>query len=318
MRCSRMRRSSWTLAALLGLGGVAAAESPEPARTTDESLDVAPSHRGVAEDYLVLPSGGELTAQMRFVTAGALLGGERLAFTDLALFGLSARWSLFTKLELAAAVDFLAKQPSDTDEKVWQSVSGTLRSPLGAHVALAIGGGGGHLLGHSGMWTTESLTLEWKKPIHDILAFDVQAGVDGLGLSAKQTTSSTAFLTEISLRTMALFRDPRGNVGGWIGLAYALPVQASGRDPTTEMPIDPRARINFHAGGVVSLVPKWDVFVDFAIVDRGDADHRATELPILDGGFDQQQILFGVTRHIGGDPADEPAPENAAIQVGSR
>jgi len=313
-----MMRSAWTLAALASLGGVAAADTgPDAGGMADETLTVSSSHRGVAEDYLVLPSGGELTAQMRFVTADALLDGERLAFTDLALFGLSARWSLFTKLELAAAVDFLPKQPSDTEEKAWQSVSGTLRSPLGAHVALALGGAGGHLLGHSGMWTAESLTLEWRKPIHELLTFDVQAGVNGLGLSAKQTTSSTAFLTEVSLRAMALFHDPHGHWGGWVGLAYALPVQASGRDPTTDMEIDPRARVTFHGGGVVSLVPKWDVFVDFAILDRGDADNRATELPILDGGFDQKQIIFGVTRHFGGDP-DEPTADDPAIQVGAR
>ena len=58
------------------------------------------SMRGVAEDYLVMPSGGELAAQMKFITADPMLGGTTLKFTDLALFGLSGRWSLFSKLEL--------------------------------------------------------------------------------------------------------------------------------------------------------------------------------------------------------------------------
>ena len=31
-----------------------------------ETISVQGSHRGVAQDYLVLPSGGELTAQMKF------------------------------------------------------------------------------------------------------------------------------------------------------------------------------------------------------------------------------------------------------------
>jgi hypothetical protein len=299
-----MRQLDWTLVALLSLGGVAAADSggmPDSPGMATEAVGVERSHRGVAQDYLVLPSGGELTAQMRFVTADAMLQGQKLEFSDLGVFGVSGRWSLFTKLELSASVDFLAKQPSFTDEKPWQSVGFALRSPLGRHIALAVGGGGGHLMNHQGMWTGESFTLEFKKPIDDdFLAFDVQAGMSGLGLSSPDTTQSTAFLTEMSLRTTALFHDPHGHVGGWIGIGYSVPVQFRGKDPTTEMEIDPQPRLGFHAGAVLSPVKQWDLFVDFAIVDRGDEENPATQLPVLDGGFDQQQVIFGITRHIEG------------------
>ena len=296
----RMRQLTWTLAALASLGGTAAAETGRPmsADLAAGSIGVERSHRGVAQDYLVLPSGGELTAQMRLLTADSMLDGDKLKFTDLALLGISGRWSLFTKLELAASVDFLPKQPATTDEKSWQSVGFALRSPLGRHVALALTGGGGHLMNHSGRWIREALTLEWKKPIHrELLAFGVEAGVHGLGLAAP-TTTSTAFLTELAVRTTALFHAPKGQWGGWIGLAYAVPIQASGRDPTTELAIDPQPRLDFHMGTVLSAVKKWDLFVDFAIVDRGDAARPETRLPILHGGFDQKQIIFGVTRRI--------------------
>jgi hypothetical protein len=53
---------------------------------------------------------------------------------------------------------------------------------------------------------------------------------------------------------------------------------------------------------VLSLVKKWDLFVDIAVVDRGDSTNPATRLPILSGGFDQQQIIFGITRHIEAKP----------------
>jgi hypothetical protein len=292
-------RLAWTLVALAGLGATAAADpgrSPAAGYASD-AIAVERSHRGVAEDYLVLPSGGEIAAQMRFVTAEPMLAGRPLKFTDLALFGLAARWSLFSRLELSASVDFLPKQPSYTDEKAWQSVGFALRSPLGRHVALAVSGGGGHLLGHRGKWTREAISVEWKKPIHEVLAFGVQANLSGLGLDAPNTNSS-AFLTEVGMRTTALFRDPRGYWGGWVGIGYAVPVQSSGRDPTTELRIDPQPRLDFHIGTVLSLVPKWDLFVDFAWIDRGDVSDPATRLPILDGGFDQKQIVFGVTRRI--------------------
>jgi hypothetical protein len=314
-----------TFAALVSLGGAAAADSgtPDAAGMAAEAVSVERSHRGVAQDYLVLPSGGELTAQMKFLTADAMLDGGELKFTDLALFGLSGRWSLFTKLELAASVQLLPKQPSFTDEKPWQSVGFSLRSPLGRHVAIALAGGGGHLLQHQGMWVGESLTIEWKKSIsEDFLAFDVQAGVNGLGLSSKNTTDSTAYLTEASLRTTALFHEPRGHWGGWIGIGYALPVQSSGRDPTTEMPIDPQPRLDFHMGTVLALVPKWDIYIDFAIRDRGDRENPETRLPILDGGFDQKQIIFGITRHIEGrkkphDYDEDDDYDNDAVRLGS-
>ncbi len=51
-------------------------------------------------------------------------------------------------------------------------------------------------------------------------------------------------------------------------------------------------------GTVLSAVKKWDIYVDLAIVDRGDLANPATRLPILDGGFDQTQVIFEVTRHI--------------------
>ena len=316
-----MRQLAWTLAALGALGGTAAADSGRPiaADMAAGATAVERSHRGVAQDYLVLPRGGELTAQMRFLTADAMLDGDKLKFTDLALFGLSGRWSLFTRLELAASVELLPKQPSNTDEKPWQSVGFAMRSPLGRHVAIALAGGGGHLLDHTGMWMREALTVEWKKPIHKVIAFDIEAGVHGLGLSDKETTKSTAFLTEVALRTAALFHEPKGHLGAWVGVSYAVPIQYSGRDPTTEMLIDPQPRLSFHIGAVMSPVKKWDLFFDFQVIDRGDRANPATQLPILDGGFDQKQIIFGVTRHIESKPRSQDFSEDddGAVRLGS-
>src|SRR5512143_1813944 len=103
-----MGRSSWTLLALatLGTGGTAAADPAEPATAmSDELVVTRASARGVAEDYLVLPSGGELSGQIRFVTADQPMW----KFTDVGLFGLTGRWSLFSKLEVSGAVELLPK-----------------------------------------------------------------------------------------------------------------------------------------------------------------------------------------------------------------
>ena len=51
-----------------------------------------------------------------------------------------------------------------------------------------------------------------------------------------------------------------------------------------------------------------------------DARNRllANRLPILDGGFDQKQIVFGVIRHIEGSPKTSDDGGGDAIEVGSR
>jgi hypothetical protein len=310
-----MSKPGWTLVALASLGGTALADTTQPIAADDmasEAVAVTGSHRGVAHDYLVAPDGGELTGDMKFVMADATPNGAALKFTDLALFDLVGRWSLFGKLELSGSVDFLPKQPSFTDERPWQSAGGAVRAPLGSQAAITLSGGGGHLLDHTGMWSREALALEWKKPIApEFLAFDIQGGVDGITLSAPR--SHGAEITELSVQTTALFHTPHGECGAWVGIGYAIPVQSSGLDPTTGMALDPQPRLDFHAGAVLAIEKTWDLFADFAVIDRGDLANAATRLPILDGGFDQKQIIFGVTRHIDAPHHHDPDvdPENA-------
>ena len=64
--------------------------------------------------------------------------------------------------------------------------------------------------------------------------------------------------------------------------------------------------LSFQTGEVVSLMQtNWSLFASYAVVDRGDWDRPATQLPILDGGFDQQQAVFGVEYAF----VSEPPPE---------
>lgn len=271
-----------------------------PAKTLDVISSGGGSARGVSQDYLVGPEGGELTGSMRFITARALPGfGEdtALRFSDLALFTAGARYSLFSKLELSGSASFLAKQPSSTDEKPWQSATIGLRTPLGKRMAIAVNGGTGHLIDHQGRWISESISLQWRKPIEEILTFDVAGGVEGIGISDPDSTN--AFMTEVSTTASALFREPHGHWGAWIGIGYAIPIMVRGTDPTTGLDIDPQPRLDFKLGTVISL-NRWDLFAEFSVVDRGDHSNPATRLPVLDGGFDQRQIVFGVTRHFDG------------------
>ena len=306
-----MQGKLWTLVAFTTLGGVAAADVPQPERITES----AASRRGVAQAYLVAPSGGELTGEMKFITADPVFGAEPLRFSDLGLFGVSGRYSVLPKLELSAHASFLAKQPSFTDEKPWQSVGFGLRTPLGKRAAVALTGSGGHLIDHAGAWMENALTLQWRKPIASVMTFDVTGGINGLGVTAPKSTS--AFVGEVAVTTSALFREPSGHWGSWIGIGYALPVYAHGVDPTTGITIDPQPRLDLRMGTVLSLVRDWDVFAELTVVDRGDLANPATRMPILDGGFDQRQLILGVTRHITGKPR-RPNHDDDAMQLSAR
>jgi hypothetical protein len=295
-----MSKPYWTFAMLAALGGSASADPTQlDAASADETIQIqgASPMRNIAKNVLVAPEGGELSASMKFIMSDPSLGGEPLKFTDLGMFSLTGRWAIYSKLELAANVDLLAKQPSFTDEKPWQSAGGSARIPLGDESALSVYGGGGHLIDHVGAWSREGLALEWKKPIErEFLSFDIVGGLDGVTLSAPNARG--AFLAEASLQTTALFHDPEGHFGAWIGIGYAIPLQSSGLDPTTNMKLDPQSRLDFHLGTVVAVDKRWDLFADFVVIDRGDLENPATRLPILDGGFDQKQIVFGVSRHF--------------------
>jgi hypothetical protein len=253
------------------------------------------SARGVAEDYLVLPQGAELTGDLKLITSGPSLGGQPLSLGDLALFELGGRYALARRVEISGTVDFLPKQPTYTDEKAWQSAGVGARFAITHNVALGIGGATGHLLDHDGEWLRQNAVLEWKHPLNEYVAFDLQGDADAIQLAAP--SAQGAQLTELGIAASTFFSVERV-WGTWIGAAYSVPIEHGGIDPTTAMAIDPKPRLDLHIGTVWAVVPEWDLFIDAAIITRGNMQNPATELPILDGGFDQRQVMIGVTRHF--------------------
>ncbi|MFT3694806.1 MAG: hypothetical protein QM831_16780 [Kofleriaceae bacterium] len=317
-----MNKLAWTIAALTTLGTTAHAE-PGEVQPAVEAFDVAghttgASLRDTIEDRSIAHDGGELTGSMKFIMADAMskqgLGGEPLKFTDLALFDVAGRWSLYDHIEVAANISLLPKQPSYTDESAWQSAGGSIRVPVGRRGALEVYGGGGHLIAHQGAWTHEGGDLEYRKPVARWLNFDMKGGADVITL-ASQSQAQTAWLSEVGGSMTLQVHDPFDHMfGGWFGIAYMVPVSHKGIDPTTKMGLDPQPRLDVHFGSAIAVTKDWDIFADLGIIDRGDIANPQTRLPILDGGFDQAQFMVGITRHI--DPpkrADGP-DEGVALE----
>jgi hypothetical protein len=210
-------------------------------------------------------------------------------------------------------VELLPKQPSYTDEKPFQSASLGIRTPLGKRAAVGIAGAGGHLIDHSGMWLQQALVVEWRKEIAEVVHFDLGLGASNIALTAPGADS--AFLTEGTIAFRAVAHAPNNVWGGWLGFSYALPVLSNGQDPTTGMELDPQPRLDFRVGNVVAVTKQWDLVAELAVVDRGDLSDAQTRLPIMNGGFDQIQVIFGVTRHFEGRRSQDPY---SALQMSQR
>ncbi|HEY4181172.1 MAG TPA: hypothetical protein VGM90_30215 [Kofleriaceae bacterium] len=282
-----------------------AVEKAEPAmeRSYAETIQLTAgtadggSSRGVGQDYVTLPAGMELTGQMRFVTSdGGALGKQSLHFTDVGLFDLSARVAVRRWFELSGAVTLLPKQPAYTDEDVFQHASVGARFGIGRRLALEAGGEIGPLLGHDGTYTRQSLGIGYRKEIMEMVLYGLGASVDGVTLSAPDTKGG--FVGEVAASASVLWREPHGICGTWMGVSYAVPVYDHGVDPTTSVAFDAKPRLDFRLGGSVMVTDDWDLFAEFAVIDRGDLDMASTRLPIMDGGFDQKQLILGVTRHF--------------------
>src|SRR5881394_92221 len=133
-------RTTTSLVILLAIGPAAYADDPapapdatpdapaQPAVVEDEGLTMTAGSEasyvdgsGVAKEWMILPAGQVLGGELRFLTSKPSLGPEPIEFSDVALLTLHIKSSVYGKAEVAASVDVLPKQPSWTDEKVWQS-----------------------------------------------------------------------------------------------------------------------------------------------------------------------------------------------------
>jgi len=271
----------------------------------DQSLA---SGRGVAEDYLVLPTGLELGGDLRTITADGGLGTGPLKLTDVGLVDASLEWAVHRHFEVDAAVSVLAKQPSDGDAATFQGGSLTLRRDLIARSALAITSSAEPLVGMHGLAYGAAAFATHKKQLNEIVSFSLALGGDAIFVRPTGMTDTPTVL-EVAGHAAVLVRVPNDGVwGGWLGAGYALPVFHRGADPVSGMALDPQPRLDIDIGNGVRLSDDWDLTASLSIIDRGDLANSATRLPVLDGGFDQIQILVGVSRRFDskrepGDPA---------------
>jgi hypothetical protein len=293
-----------------------AQEIAEPAVEPDRTLEdagrvqtVSLSGAGVdayARESIVGTKGStQLGAGFAFQTSRAGLEGSPVYFTDVAMLRPYLRISVHDDVEIAAEADILAKQ-TQGENSVVQSGSMSMIYGIASHYALYASGSSGKLYNRRGNLLSGSAGLMARKKIEDFLLFegDFSGGVtelssESLGHRAKVDIADVSVGGKIVGMTPGNFKY---GAGGWIGARFSFPVSQRGDLDTMSMSssasMDVKPSLDVTLGGVVRM-REWDLWMSYSILDRGDASAPETTLPILNGGFDQNQTTIGVTRRFG-------------------
>jgi hypothetical protein len=244
---------------------------------------------------LVLPAGTiEVGGDMALLTSDRELGGAALDLTDLGLLRLRGRKAWNGWLEASVSTQLLVKQPRAADEPFWQGAAAGARAALSECFALQLAGSGGPLLDVEGFWIAAEPRLLAKRAVDSDVRFELGLGYALTALEFAAETQPSFALHEAVLHAEAQLGSHHG--GFWVRLDYRLPFAHAGGGA-----FDPTPQLDLQIGGVLSAGSRddWDLFAYGAIVDRGELGDDATSLPILVGGFDQQQWVIGVQHRFG-------------------
>jgi hypothetical protein len=314
-----MSRTAFAFAAscLLALALAAPARAQPPAPETDDEPSRAADtgemitlegSRSMANDWLIAPRGWELGSALAYETSRGGVGEHGLAFTDVVLLRLSARGVVGGRAEFYGGLDLLPKQPSFTDELIYQGAHAGVLVRLPRRLAFDLRVDEGALMARSGLYATARAGVVARRLIHEVVAYQGEVAAAWTPLRFDQ--APTAWLAELTTSGSIVFRAPEGMAAAWVGFGFAFPLAHQGDLPGIGA-LDPHVRSDFRLGGVLSFIKTWDIYAEYAVLDRGDYGAPATMLPILDGGFDQQQLTIGIVKHYGQD-AHPPAMMNMA------
>ncbi len=272
----------------------------EAATTSDEPLYATAQVRSLgglaskSSERFVLPAGvGELGGDVALITSGPVLTDHELQLTNLGLFRLRGRQSFGTRVELRAGTSLLAKQPVDAHEGAWQGAFvGTTFEPTRGF-AFTFDASFSPLLYDAGSaWqVTPGLMAKWRLDRYARLLLGV--GSIFTALDAEGGFTPRAFVEEGSAEVEAQLGGDDG--GFWLTTDYRVPFASRGDRPgSPSVPLDAPVTLSLEVGGVLTVSDTWDLFASYAFVDHGELERPETTLPILDGGFDQRQLVFGV------------------------
>ena len=301
-------RIRWYIVALAAIAGTRTARAqynvPSQASGEAQSLEIAGDGERGGPERPGLPIGWELGASLDFMTSDPSLGEAKLKFTDVVLFRAHGLLALGKRSELFAGVDLLPKQPSYTDEHVWQSALLGARYRINDSFSAYLRGQGGPGLGHDGYWLVGEAALQYRLDLaENTLFWESALGGTYTQLFPDEPVDRAFWQTELLARSGIAVREKRGFFATWLSFTFQFPLvgrpEPDAPDPGSGRALDPQTRVGVALGMVLGVSRTRDLFIEASILDRGDLEDPTTTLPILSGGFDQNRIAFGFNRRFG-------------------
>jgi len=273
--------------------GVAHAQYNVPAQVSGgaHSLQIAdrPAEPGPPPPTSI---GWELGASLDFVTSDPSLGGRSLKFSDVVLFRAHGLVAIGPRLELFGGIDLLPKQPSYTDEAVWQGGLAGARYRFADAFAAFARATGGPELERAGWWGAGEAAAQYQRDLAEqTLFWESDLGGTYTRLFP-HVAADRAWEAELLARTGLAVRDKKGAAACWLAFTFHFPLVSGG-------PIDPQTRVDVVLGLLLGVSKTLDLFAEYSLFDRGDLENPATTLPILSQGFDQKRLVFGFNRRFG-------------------
>jgi hypothetical protein len=230
----------------------------------------------------------EVGGSLNFVTGDGspALGDRRLRFTDVVLVRTHAAATWGRRVQIFGGGDVLAKQPSTTDESVWQGALLGTRVDFGPTWSGWARAEGGPALVDAGHWLSGDAAVQHRLSLVDELFVETALGGAYTRLFSEDAAAAAPWFVEVLANLGLALRDHAGKAALWIAFDFRFPAAgAPDRDApdATGAFIDPQTRVNFRVGG------------------RGQVTKVVDLLPVLNAGFDQQQLVFGFMLRFGRD-----------------
>lgn len=293
------------IAVLLGATAPASAQYNVPSQATGDSSRqvLAYEEKQVIATEPKTELGYEFGASLDFLTRDRALGEKALKFTDVVLFRVHGLLAIGRKGELFAGVDLLAKQPSYTNELIWQGGLLGARLGLTENFSGYVRAQGGPMLERDGYWGMGEVAVQSKIGLAEkVLFWDSTLGGTYTLLVPDEPVTKQFWQAELLAETGLAIRERKGFFAVWLTFGFHFPLVARPKlsDPDPDRGgLDPQTRVDVSLGMLAGVTKSLDFFVEVSTRDRGDLEDPTTTLPILSGGFDQGRILFGFNKRFG-------------------
>jgi hypothetical protein len=305
MRNFQTRSVMLSLLLLAGAGSNAEADEREDMGSVAETMSIDRSTpRELLADQAVIPGYWHLGTSLAFASPSGTPSNSGLNIPTTTRLAINGRTSLGESFEVAGGATLPPKQSEITDDPPLFGGYLMGRWAINRRQALYIRTEAERLMQitetrDDGAWAEAAAGWDGRSFMdsHKLVSFAWNLGLGGGHALATDAEKAPWLAEAIAGIGMRFAFRPRGGpgMGFTAGSDFRFPILSGGDAYWAEgaPTINPQTRVDLYTTFFVSLSTGWDITATLAHRDRGEIDTPETILPVLGGGYDQQQILLG-------------------------